>query len=351
MFVPGRCRAGRREIILNLVVTIVLFAGTQAVARGALDLDPSTWSAPWSGDVVLVFAGLLFLGLGFLVPLHAGMLNLGIHAEFLAGFSVAAMIARSGIVPGAQAGLGLLAGAVSGALVGYLIAWIKQRFAVHEILTGLVLGASLVPLARALAMERVTPPALTIELSALAQPLRWAPGLELPPNLVLAWGILLLALSIALALLFAHFLRASVRGFELRASGANPLAAVATGMDVDAIQRAMMAVGGACAGLTGALQHWSSPAVALERWPFPLGFAGVAVALLGLGSVRGAILAALVLAAWINTPAASVVLAEPVYGAALAALLILPVLWVLPRLLPDAGAPRSIWRTRHRESF
>lgn len=351
MIVPGRCRAGRREIVANLVVVILLFAGTQAIARGALDLDPTTWSAPWSGDVVLVFAGLLFLGLGFLVPLQAGMLNLGIHAEFLAGFSVAALIARSGIVPAAQAGIGLLAAATAGALIGFVIAWIKQRFAIHEILSGLLLGASFVPLARALSVERVTPPALTIELSALEQPLRWAPGLRLPPNLVLAWGILLLVLSIALALLFSHFMRASVRGFELRTSGANPLAAQATGTDVDGIQRMMMAAGGACAGVTGAFQLWTSPAVALERWPFPLGFAGVAVALLGLGSARGAILSALILAAWINTPSASVVLAEPAYGAAIAALLVLPVLWVLPRLLPDAGAPRAIWRTRHRESI
>lgn len=351
MLVPGRCRAGRGEIIANLAVVIVLFAATHMIARGAVDLDPATWTAPWGGDVVLVFAGLLFLGLGFLVPLHAGMLNLGIHAEFLAGFSVAAAITRSGIVPGAQAGLGLVAGLASGALVGLAIAWLKRRFAIHEILSGLLLGGALTPVARALSVERVAPPALTIELSALAQPLSWAPGLRLPPNLVLAWGILLLAASIALALLFAHFLRASVRGFELRASGSNPLAAQATGMDVDAIQRMSMAMGGACAGLTGALQLWTSPAVALERWPFPLGYAGVAVAILGLGSVRGAILAAFVLAAWLNTPSASAVLGVPAYGAALAALLVLPVLWVLPRLLPDAGAPRAIWRTRHRESL
>lgn len=351
MLVPGRCRGGRLEIIANIVVVLVLFAGTHAIARGALDLDPSSWTAPWGGDVVLVFAGLLFLGLAFLVPLHAGMMNLGIHAEFLAGFSVAALIARSGIDPGARAGLGLLVAALAGALIGLAIAWLKHRFAIHEILSGLLLGAAFVPAARVLSVERVAPPALTIELSALAQPLSWAPGLRLPPNVVLAWGILLLAISIAMALLFSHFMRASVRGFELRTSGANPLAAQATGIDVDGIQRLTMAVGGACAGVTGALQLWTSPAVALERWPFPLGFAGIAVAFLGLGSVRGAILSALVLAAWLNTPAASVVLAEPAYGAVIAALLVLPVLWVLPRLLPDAGAPRAIWRTRHRESI
>lgn len=352
MSTPGRCRDGRIQLFVNLLVVLVLFAGTHAVAIGSLDLNPSSWAAPWTGDVVLVAAGLLFLGLGFLLPLHAGLVNLAIHAEFLAGFSVGALIVRSGVFePVAQAGLGLLAGGAAGALAGLLVTWLKQRFAVHEILSGLLLSAASVPIARFLAVDRVTPPAMTIELSALVEPVAWASPLRLPPTLVLAWGILLLSLAIALAVLFAHFLRASVGGFKLRASGSNPLAAVATGMDVDRVQLAMMAAGGACAGITGALQLWTSPAVALERWPFPLGFAGLSVAFLGLGHMRGAIAAAVLLAAWLNTPYASKVLSEPGYGAAVAALLVLPSLWVLQRLVPEHGAPRSLWRTRHRESL
>jgi len=352
MMNAGRCRAGRREILANLLVLLALFAGTHALAIGGLDLNPSAWSAPWTGDVVLVSAGLLFLGLAFLMPLHAGLLNLAVHAQFLAGFAVGALVIRSTAVdPSAQAALGLLCGALAGAVTGIVVAWLKQRLAIHEVLTGLLLSAAFAPLALALAGDRVTPPALTIELAALTERLSWAEVLRLPPSLVLAWGILLLSLAIALGLLFAHFLRTSVWGFEVRASGSNPLAAVATGMDVDRVQLTVMALGGACAGLTGALQLWTSPAVALERWPFPLGFAGVAVAFLGLGTVRGSILAALLLGAWLNTPYASDVLSRPLYGAAIAALLLLPALWTLPRLLPEHGAPRAIWRTRHRESL
>ena len=348
--IPGRCRAGKREILANGLVLLALIAGTHAAGVKALDLDPSRWTAPWTGDVVLVGAGLLFLGIAFLAPLHGGMINLGVHAEFLAGYSVGAVIVRGGIFgPGMQAGLGLVAGAAAGALVGLGLAALRHRFAVHEILGGLMATALLVPIAHALSVDRIAPPALAIDLPALTQPLRWAPGLGLAPGFVLTWGILLLTLSLVAAVLFAHFLRATVSGFEVRASGANPLAAAAIGTDVAGIQRAMMALGGACAGLTGALQLWTSPAVALERWPFPLGFAGIAVAFLGLASLRGAVVVAFVLAAWLNTPYVAEVLGAPGYGAAAAALLLLPALWILPRTFPDFGAPRAIWRTRQRE--
>ncbi len=210
-------------------------------------------------------------------------------------------------------------------------------------------AALLTPVARAVSIDRVAPPALAIDLPALTEPLRSATDLDLAPTVVLGWGILLLTLALALAIMFAHFLRSSVSGFEVRASGANPLAATAVGTDVAGLQRSMMAMGGACAGLTGALQLWTTPAIALERWPFPLGFAGIAIAFLGLGSMRGAVFVALVLAAWLNTSYAGDVLSVPGYGAGAAFLLLLPVLWVLPRSLPDSGAPRSIWRTRHRD--
>lgn len=347
--IAGRLNTGKGVVLANAVILLALVAGTHALAVGVLDWNPARWMAAWSGDVVLVAAGLLFLTLAVLMPLHGGLTNLGVHAQFLAGYSVGALIVREAVLgPAAEAGLSLIAGTIAGSAVGVAIAGLRRRFAVHEILSGIAFAALLTPVARAVSIDRVAPPALAIDLPALTEPIRSATDLELAPTVVLGWGILLLTLSLALAIMFAHFLRSSVSGFEVRASGANPLAATAVGTDVGGLQRSMMAMGGACAGLTGALQLWTTPAIALERWPFPLGFAGVTIALLGLGSMRGAVFVALVLAAWLNTAYAGDVLGVPAYGAAAAALLLLPALWVLPRPSPD-GAPRSIWRTRHRD--
>jgi general nucleoside transport system permease protein len=347
--IPGRVRAGWLAIAANVFLLAVLFVGSHLLYIGAGGAASPVGSL-WSSDLILVAAGLLFLGLAFLLPLHAGLLNLAIHAQFLAGFAVGSLITRYGaIVPGAQAGLGLLAGALAGAFTGALVAWFKRRFAIHEILSGLLLAAALTPIARSLAVAPVSPPALTIELGVLATPLSWAPGLKLPPSFVLGWSLLLLTVGLMIGLFAAHFLRASVKGFELRSVGSNPLAAVASGVEVDSIQMLMMALGGACAGLTGALQLWTEPAVALERWPFPLGFAGLTIAFLGSGYFRGSVIVALTLAVWLNTPAARAVLGDPGLATACSVLLVIPALWMLPRLQPDQGAPRAIWRTRHRE--
>lgn len=349
---PGRCRGGRWPLLANVVAFAALALGTQLLARGSSQWNPAAWAVPWSGDVILVTAGLLFLGLGFLLPLHAGVLNLGIHAQFLAGFAVAAAIARAGSIdPALRAGLALLAGAGAGAFAGAVMIWLRRRFAVHEVLSGLLLGGAMVPVACALSIAPTTPPALAFDLTNLSGPLRWAPGLGLGHQFVLAWGLLLLSLGILLALVFARLLRASVPGFDLRMVGSNPLAAVAAGVEVDRVQMSMLAAGGACAGLTGALQLWTQPAVALERWPLPLAFAGVTITLYGMGSMRGVLIASALFAVWINAPGTLVVLGDPGWGAAVAALLLLPALWNLPRLLPDQGAPRALWRTRHRETY
>jgi len=350
--IPGRCRGGAWSILANVAAFVLLAAGTQFLARQSSPGNPVAWAALWTGDFVFVAAGLLFLGLGFLMPLHAGVLNLGIYAQFLAGFAVAAAIVRTpSIEPAARAGLALAAGAGAGALVGTAMLWLRWRFAVHEVTSGLLLGGAMIPIARAASLVPAGLPALTFGLYQAPVLLRWTPGLGLGHSFLLTWGILVLALGLLIALVFAQVLRTSAHGFDLRIVGSNPLAAVAAGVDVDLVQLWMLAAGGACAGLTGALQLWTHPAVALERWPFPFAFAGITVALYGLGSVRGVLVASLAFALWLNAPGTLVSLGDPRWGTAISLLLVLPVLWNLPRLLPDQGAPRALWRTRHRQTF
>ena len=350
--IPGRCRGGVWSLLANVAAFVLLAAGTQFLARQAAAWNPAAWAAPWAGDFVFVAAGLLFLGLGFLMPLHAGVLNLGIHAQFLAGFAVAAAIVRTpSIDPAARAGLALAAGAGVGALTGAVMLWLRRRFAVHEVMSGLLLGGAMIPIARTVSPVPAALPALMFEWSHAPVLLQWTPGLGLGHTFLLTWGILVLALGLLIALVFAHVLRTSAHGFDLRTVGSNPLAAVAAGVDVDLVQLWMLAAGGACAGLTGALQLWTHPAVALERWPFPLAFAGITIAFYGLGSVRGVLVASVAFALWLNAPGTLVSLGDPRWGTAVSLLLVLPVLWNLPRLLPDQGAPRALWRTRHRETF
>jgi simple sugar transport system permease protein len=351
--IPGRVRGGTWPLLANVAAFVLLAVGTQMLARqSSSPWDPSAWSKPWSGDVILVFSTLLFLGMAFVMPLHSGVLNLGIYAQFLAGFVVAAAISGSPVInPALRATLALLAGAGAGALVGALILWLKWRFAVHEVLSGLLLGGALAPAARAAVQAPAASPALIPQVINIPTAPAWIPGIGLGHHAALVGGILVLALGVLVALSFAHVLRASSPGFDLRIVGSNPLAAVAAGVDVDRVQLWMLGAGGACAGVIGALQLWTYPSVALERWPLPLAFAGITVVAFGLGSVRGMLIASVLFAVWLNAPGTLVTLGNPGWGSAVALLLVIPALWALPRLLPDQGAPRALWRTRHRETF
>ena len=85
--IPGRVRSGWIPWALNGAMFLLLALGTQMLARQGAPWDPAAWSAPWSGDVILSLATLLFLGLAIAMPLHTGVLNLGIYAQFLAGFA------------------------------------------------------------------------------------------------------------------------------------------------------------------------------------------------------------------------------------------------------------------------
>lgn len=349
--IPGRLRSGWTPWAVNAAAFLLLAVGTQMIARQAAPWDPTAWAAPWSGDVILTLATLLFLGLSFTMPLHSGVLNLGIYAQFLAGFATAAAVSRAGgIDPSARAGLAALAGAGAGALVGAVILGLKWRFAVHEVLSGVLLGGALAKAARALPLPHAILPALTSEAVSLPGAPPWAPGLGLPQHAVVALGLAALAIGVLIALSFAQVLRASAPGFDLRIVGSNPLAAVAAGVDVDRAQLFTLITGGACAGIAGALPIWTNSSAALERWPLPLAFAGLTIAIYGMGTIRGVLGASVLFAAWLSAPGTPVFLGRPGWSAAVAALLLLPALWALPRLLPDQGAPRALWRTRHRET-
>jgi len=349
--IPGRVRSGWWPWVLNAAVFLVLAAGTQMIARQGAPWDPASWAAPWSGDVILVFASLLLLGLCFVLPLHAGVLNLGIYAQFLAGFATAAVISRMTFLDATmRAGLSALGGAAAGALIGWVILGLKWRFAVHEALSGILLGGLLAPAARAVPLAHASLPALTTDPALPGAP-PWAPGFGLSSHIVLVGGVAALLFGVLVAVAFAQVLRASAPGFDVRIVGSNPLAAVAAGVEVERAQGFTLIAGGACAGLAGALQLWTHSSSALERWPVPLALAGLTVAVFGMGSLWGVLLASLLFAAWLSAPGTPVFLGSAGWTAATAALLLLPCLWVLPRLLPDQGAPRTIWRTRHRETY
>ena len=106
-------------------------------------------------------------------------------------------------------------------------------------------------------------------------------------------GVLLVAIAVGVA--YHVMLNRSRFGFDLRASGANPFAARAGGVPPKRMIVSAMVLSGAVAGLVGMTEVMSSglfPSNPIQG----LGFAGIAVALLGRNSAVGAAVAALIFA-------------------------------------------------------
>ena len=106
-------------------------------------------------------------------------------------------------------------------------------------------------------------------------------------------GVLLVAIAVGVA--YHVMLNRSRFGFDLRASGANPFAARAGGVPPKRMIVSAMVLSGAVAGLVGMTEIMSSgvfPSNPIQG----LGFAGIAVALLGRNSAIGAAIAALIFA-------------------------------------------------------
>jgi len=106
-------------------------------------------------------------------------------------------------------------------------------------------------------------------------------------------GVLVVAVAVGIA--YHVLLSRSRFGYDLRASGANPFAAQAGGVSPKRMIITAMLLSGAVAGLVGMTEVMDSglfPSNPIQG----LGFAGIAVALLGRNSAVGAAIAALIFA-------------------------------------------------------
>jgi simple sugar transport system permease protein len=125
-------------------------------------------------------------------------------------------------------------------------------------------------------------------------PLLEAVGIETRSEL---WGFFLVAIAVGFAY---HFMINRTRlGYDLRASGSNPSAAEASGVDPKRTIVTAMILSGLVAGLVGLPQLLGDTHAYSLRFTQGLGFGGIAVALLGRNHAGGIAIAAL-LFGWLS---------------------------------------------------
>lgn len=253
-------RRGMGQVLPYLIAVVAAFAvvGVVIALLGANVLDAyrtllfTAFRSPNSFvQMLLKFVPLLLQALAFTVPLAAGKFNIGGEGQMIVGAIGAAAVGilLADLPPLLLLPLVLLTGVLFGALWMLLPAWLLYRFGINEILTTVLMNFVSFSLIDYIATEIWRDPAAghptTIPIGL---------GGELP--LLLAspklHSGLLLALLVAVAIYL--YVDKSTAGYELVATGANPRAARVYGIDVRRLFLLSLLLGGAIAGLSGAIE-------------------------------------------------------------------------------------------------
>ncbi len=201
------------------------------------------WLVPVVLTVITASTPLLLAATGELVAEKSGVLNLGVEGMMLLG-AVASFV--TAIVTG-SAILAIIVGALAGALMSLVFAFLTLSLLANQVATGLALTIFGIGLSALLGQSYVGTP-----LDAL--PKLAIPGLS---DMTLIGPIVfghdfLVYLSIAMVFAVAWFLFRTRWGLIVRAVGESHEAAHAIGYHVIAIRYAAVMFGGAMSGLGGA---------------------------------------------------------------------------------------------------
>lgn len=256
---------------------------------------------------------IVLTGLSVVFAFKVGMFNIAAEGEFIAG-TIAAVIV--GILfdlpPFLQYPLVLVSGAVAGGLYGALIGFLKAKFGLHEVITGIMFNwiafyaANFVVTLKRFHQEN-SPSTLFINDSGADFIYNWKISeagrgvLKSNSFLMEAVGKTDLNIGFIIAVLVSLVvwivLKKTSKGFELRAVGLNRDASQFAGINVKRNIVHALLISGAIAGLAGSLtiagvSRKIFTIAAMENY----GFNGLSVAMLAGGSPIGTIFAGLLFA-------------------------------------------------------
>jgi general nucleoside transport system permease protein len=253
------------------------------------------------GNTMLRAAPIILTGLSVMIAFRAGMFNIGGNGQAIMGLLLAGTIAVfATALPGPMHWMVALVGAaLAGGLWGALAGFLKVARGAHEVVVTIMLNYIAIRLGEHLLRlgGELQEPGSSIPASATfahnAQlPVLWSPD----PFTEVHAGVVVALLAAA----FAWFLIGrTALGYQIRAVGLQPDAAEYGGMSVTKITVIAMFIAGAFAGLGGAVATLGE----LERLQkselsvITIGFAGIAVALLGRNTAIGCVLAGLLMGA------------------------------------------------------
>ncbi|HKW23104.1 MAG TPA: ABC transporter permease [Ktedonobacterales bacterium] len=258
-------------------------------------------------NTIFFLTPLIVAGLSVAFAFRAGLFNIGVQGQLIVGAILAAIVGiRLGNWPGiVLIPLVLLASIVGGAVWAGIAGVLKAMTGAHEVVTTIMLNYVAYNLLKYLVvngpMQAPNSSAISLPVSQNAQLPTFIPANSTffgQPGGVyhVDWGLLV---ALAGAVIFFFIMRRMALGYEIRAVGQSQRAARYAGVSVRWTIIVTMLISGAFAGLTGGLMisggslHYLYSDLANDS----TGFDGIAVALLGLNSAIGVVLASILFGA------------------------------------------------------
>lgn len=277
------------------------------IDKSPLDAFGSMWSYGIQTDSLISIvnrAGPLYVsGLAVAIGFKMGLFNIGVEGQYrLAGLLAAAAGAAVALPAPLHIALIVVVAMAVGAAWAGIAGVLKVTRGVHEVISTIMLnfiatglGAYLLaayleedrgPQDLITATPRIPPSGRFPSLNRLLGVFGIEPGGEL-------FGFVIVSILVGLA--FYVLVWRTRFGFDLRASGINPDAARASGVSPKAMVVRTMLLSGAIAGLVGMTELLGHSHAYTLDFPTGLGFAGIAVALVGRNHPVGIALGALLI--------------------------------------------------------
>ncbi len=287
---------------LALLITIVV-AGVLFIALGK---DPVRGLSifliePWANlrgasEIALKSIPLILCALGLALCYRSNVWNIGAEGQFLmgaifaGGLAMWATEAKQSFSPWVFMWLGMLAGAIGGAMWAGIVALLRDKFNANEILVSLML----VYVANLFLSYLVFGPWKDPQGFNFPQTVTFDDGTLLPrifKGLRLHWGfaITLIAVAVMTVFLFRTF-----KGYQLQVGGLAPAAAKYAGFSSRKALWTVLLTSGALAGLAGSMEALGPLSQLTPHVSVGYGFTAIIVAFIGrlhpVGCIFGAAL-------------------------------------------------------------
>ncbi len=248
------------------------------------------------GKLLLTATPLILAGLAVAFSFRTGLFNIGVSGQMLVGGLFALFVGTQIPMPRVlHVPAVVIAAIIGGALWAFVPAILKAKYKINEVVTTIMMNYIAVELTSYVVKVSMKSeyfdtesmkvlPSATLRVEAMKNMFS---GADLNIGFFIA---------IAAAIIYAYVLNKTTFGYELKAVGFNKDASEYAGIRVNRRILHSLMISGALGGLAGVTFYLgNTDHIAIGHLP-TLGFDGIVIALLGLNSAIGVILASLLLA-------------------------------------------------------